>query len=112
MIIAPVCSSQVMKLYAWEPPFEKKVLEARRLEVMELRKTAVLNALITLCWVVSPALVIRYHASFLFFFLFLKVFENTLSPVLALSISRESLYNACVLTCLYSLQGYFTIVSD
>ncbi|KAK3775938.1 hypothetical protein RRG08_000349 [Elysia crispata] len=66
---------KVMKLYAWEPPFEKKVLEARRLEVMELRKTAVLNALITLCWVVSPALVtVTTFASYIF------ITGNSLTP--------------------------------
>ncbi|KAK3802036.1 hypothetical protein RRG08_064629 [Elysia crispata] len=48
---------KVLKLYAWEPSFQKKILEVRRHEVLELRKAAVLNSINSLCWVISPVLV-------------------------------------------------------
>ncbi|GFS01334.1 canalicular multispecific organic anion transporter 1, partial [Elysia marginata] len=48
---------KVLKLYAWEPSFQKKILELRRLEVIELRKGAILASFNTLCWIISPVLV-------------------------------------------------------
>ena len=48
---------QVLKLYAWEPSFQKKILELRRLEVAELKKAAILSSVNVLCWITSPVLV-------------------------------------------------------
>ncbi|RUS69236.1 hypothetical protein EGW08_023002, partial [Elysia chlorotica] len=48
---------KVLKLYAWEPSFQKKILEARRLEVLELKKAAVFTSINYFCWVISPVLV-------------------------------------------------------
>ncbi|KAK3802039.1 hypothetical protein RRG08_064632 [Elysia crispata] len=48
---------KVLKLYAWEPSFQKKILELRRLEVIELKKGAILASINTLCWIISPVLV-------------------------------------------------------
>ncbi|CAG7784814.1 unnamed protein product [Allacma fusca] len=45
---------KVLKLYAWEPPFEEQVRLARRKEVWILRKIAILNAVSTLLDVCSP----------------------------------------------------------
>ncbi|GFO38362.1 canalicular multispecific organic anion transporter 1 [Plakobranchus ocellatus] len=47
---------KVLKLYAWEPSFQKKILELRRLEVAQLRKSAILSSFNTLCWLLSPVM--------------------------------------------------------
>lgn len=48
---------KVLKLYAWEPSFAKKVLEIRKNELRVLRKSAYLNALSTFAWVSAPFMV-------------------------------------------------------
>uniref|UniRef100_A0A8D0L774 MRP3 protein n=1 Tax=Sphenodon punctatus TaxID=8508 RepID=A0A8D0L774_SPHPU len=48
---------KVLKLYAWEPSFEEKVLEIRKNELRVLRKAAYLNSLSTFAWVSAPFLV-------------------------------------------------------
>ncbi|XP_078385226.1 ATP-binding cassette sub-family C member 3 [Cetorhinus maximus] len=48
---------KVLKLYAWEPSFEQKVLGIRQKELSILRKAAYLNALSTFTWTTAPFLV-------------------------------------------------------
>ncbi|XP_053309482.1 ATP-binding cassette sub-family C member 3 [Spea bombifrons] len=48
---------KVLKLYAWEPSFEQKVLEIRSKELNVLKKSAYLNALSTFAWTSAPFLV-------------------------------------------------------
>lgn len=48
---------KVIKLYAWEPAFEKKVNLVRSKEINLLRKVAYMNALSTFSWTVAPFLV-------------------------------------------------------
>ena len=48
---------QVLKLYAWEPSFEKKVTEIRDKELNVLKKAAYLNAISTFFWTSAPFLV-------------------------------------------------------
>jgi len=49
----------VLKLYAWEPSFEKQVLDIRDKEIATLRSTAYLNAGTSFLWSCAPFLV-RY----------------------------------------------------
>uniref|UniRef100_K7FZT5 ATP binding cassette subfamily C member 3 n=1 Tax=Pelodiscus sinensis TaxID=13735 RepID=K7FZT5_PELSI len=48
---------KVLKLYAWEPSFEEKVLEIRKNELHVLKKAAYLNSLSTFAWISAPFLV-------------------------------------------------------
>ncbi|XP_033988992.1 canalicular multispecific organic anion transporter 2 isoform X2 [Trematomus bernacchii] len=48
---------KVLKLYAWENSFKKKVLDIRQKELDVLRKTAYLGALSTMAWTSAPFLV-------------------------------------------------------
>ncbi|KAL9928607.1 multidrug-Resistance like Protein 1 isoform 2-T4 [Glossina fuscipes fuscipes] len=48
---------KVLKLYAWEPSFEKKVLEIRDKEIATLKSTAYLNASTSFLWSCAPFLV-------------------------------------------------------
>ena len=48
---------QVLKLYAWEPSFEKKVLDIRNKELNVLKKMSYLNSFTTFTWTVAPYLV-------------------------------------------------------
>ena len=48
---------QVLKLYAWEPSFEKKVADIRNKELDVLKKAAYLNAISTFFWTSAPFLV-------------------------------------------------------
>ncbi|KRF85630.1 multidrug resistance-associated protein 1 isoform X15 [Drosophila virilis] len=48
---------KVLKLYAWEPSFEKQVLDIRDKEIATLRATAYLNASTSFLWSCAPFLV-------------------------------------------------------
>jgi len=48
---------KVLKLYAWEPSFQEKVLAIRQKELDVLRRTAYLGALSTMAWTSAPFLV-------------------------------------------------------
>lgn len=48
---------KVLKLYAWEPSFEKKVREIRNKELDVIRKASYLNAVSTFFWTSAPFLV-------------------------------------------------------
>ena len=48
---------QVLKLYAWEESFQKKILEVRAKELVTLRKVAYLTAWTALSWLMAPYLV-------------------------------------------------------
>nr|NP_995692.1 Multidrug-Resistance like protein 1, isoform J [Drosophila melanogaster]AAS64693.1 Multidrug-Resistance like protein 1, isoform J [Drosophila melanogaster] len=48
---------KVLKLYAWEPSFEKQVLDIRDKEIATLRSTAYLNAGTSFLWSCAPFLV-------------------------------------------------------
>ncbi|XP_043918031.1 ATP-binding cassette sub-family C member 3 [Protopterus annectens] len=48
---------KVLKLYAWEPSFQAKVLEIRQKELNVLRKSAYLSAASTFAWISAPFLV-------------------------------------------------------
>jgi hypothetical protein len=48
---------QVLKLYAWEPSFEQKVLDIRGKEIKVLRTAAYLNAATSFIWACAPFLV-------------------------------------------------------
>ncbi|RUS91376.1 hypothetical protein EGW08_000893 [Elysia chlorotica] len=48
---------KVIKLYAWEPSFQKKILELRKQEAVQLRKGQTLTSVSVLIWVASPVLV-------------------------------------------------------
>lgn len=48
---------KVLKLYAWEPSFEKQVLNIRDKEIHTLRQTAYLNAGTSFLWSCAPFLV-------------------------------------------------------
>uniref|UniRef100_UPI00398E8F75 ATP-binding cassette sub-family C member 3-like isoform X2 n=1 Tax=Pristiophorus japonicus TaxID=55135 RepID=UPI00398E8F75 len=48
---------KVLKLYAWEPSFEQKVLAIRQKELKILKKAAYLNALSTFTWTTAPFIV-------------------------------------------------------
>ncbi|RUS82077.1 hypothetical protein EGW08_010154, partial [Elysia chlorotica] len=69
---------KVLKLYAWEPSFQEKILELRRLEVKELRTGAILASINTLCWIISPVLV-----TLLSFVAYVLITGNSLTPAKA-----------------------------
>ncbi|XP_068141679.1 multidrug resistance-associated protein 1 isoform X2 [Drosophila tropicalis] len=48
---------KVLKLYAWEPSFEKQVLDIRDKEIATLKSTAYLNASTSFLWSCAPFLV-------------------------------------------------------
>ncbi|CAG2256912.1 ABCC1 [Mytilus edulis] len=48
---------QVLKLYAWEPSFEKQILDIRNKELVVLRRMAYLNAVVSFTWTTAPFLV-------------------------------------------------------
>lgn len=48
---------KVLKLYAWEPSFEKLILEVRQREIDNIRKAAIYNAGIYFVWTIVPFLV-------------------------------------------------------
>ncbi|XP_067914713.1 ATP-binding cassette sub-family C member 3 isoform X1 [Heterodontus francisci] len=48
---------KVLKLYAWEPSFEQKVLAIRQKELSILKKAAYLGALSTFTWITAPFIV-------------------------------------------------------
>ncbi|XP_014673768.1 PREDICTED: multidrug resistance-associated protein 1-like [Priapulus caudatus] len=48
---------RVLKLYAWEPPFQEKLLEIRERELVVLRSTNYLNAVSSFTWACAPFLV-------------------------------------------------------
>jgi ATP-binding cassette subfamily C (CFTR/MRP) protein 1 len=48
---------RVLKLYAWEPCFEKQITDIRRIELDVLKKTAFLNAYSNVLWTCAPFLV-------------------------------------------------------
>ncbi|XP_053393096.1 multidrug resistance-associated protein 1-like isoform X2 [Mercenaria mercenaria] len=48
---------KVLKLYAWEASFEKKVLDIRNKELAVLKKMSYLNACTTFTWTVAPVAV-------------------------------------------------------
>uniref|UniRef100_A0A674JRT1 ATP binding cassette subfamily C member 3 n=1 Tax=Terrapene triunguis TaxID=2587831 RepID=A0A674JRT1_9SAUR len=48
---------KVLKLYAWEPSFQEKVLEIRKNELRVLKKAAYLNSLSIFAWISAPFLV-------------------------------------------------------
>lgn len=50
---------QVLKLYAWEPSFEQKVLDIRGKEIKVLRTAAYLNAATSFIWACAPFLVLK-----------------------------------------------------
>ena len=56
------CSSlpQVIKLYAWEIPFQKQVMGIRQQELDVLKATAYLNAASSFTWTCAPFLVSIY----------------------------------------------------
>lgn len=48
---------KVLKLYAWEPSFEKQVLNIRAKEISVLKQTAYMNAGTSFIWSCAPFLV-------------------------------------------------------
>ncbi|XP_063443624.1 multidrug resistance-associated protein 1-like isoform X2 [Mytilus trossulus] len=48
---------KVLKLYAWEPSFEKQILDIRNKELVVLRRMAYLNAVVSFTWTTAPFLV-------------------------------------------------------
>lgn len=55
---------QVLKLYAWELSFQKKILAIRNDELEVLKKTSYLNAASSFTWTCAPFLV-RVNSSYL-----------------------------------------------
>lgn len=64
---------KVLKLYAWEPSFEKKVLDIRNKELNVLKKMSYLNSFTTFTWTVAP-----YLVSLVTFAVYVMVDENNI----------------------------------
>ncbi|CAF4580458.1 unnamed protein product, partial [Didymodactylos carnosus] len=47
----------VLKLYAWEPAFIRRVLDIRENELICIRKKAIVSAISTFAWTFTPILV-------------------------------------------------------
>ena len=59
---------KVLKLYAWEPSFEKKVSGFRENELKDIKAANYINAFGSMCWLLSPYLVsIKPKMSYLIF---------------------------------------------
>lgn len=56
---------KVLKLYAWEPSFEKLILDIRKKEMNIIKKIAILNSTTYFIWSVAPFLILM--ASFITF---------------------------------------------
>ncbi|KAH9514953.1 Multidrug resistance-associated protein 1 [Bulinus truncatus] len=52
-----LCGMKVLKLYAWEPPFHRKISDIRSNETGILLKIAYLNVLISVCFNAAPYLI-------------------------------------------------------
>ena len=63
---------KILKLYAWEEAFKKKIDDIRNKEIKHLRKITYLNAVGVLLWSCSPFLVSSY-------FVFLSMCYNVLT---------------------------------
>ena len=48
---------KVLKLYAWEPSFERDILECREKELQGIRKINYYNAVGAMTWLLTPYLV-------------------------------------------------------
>ena len=48
---------QVLKLYAWEPSFDRRVAQVRMQEIAYLLKIAILYLCTGVCWNIAPFLV-------------------------------------------------------
>ncbi|XP_059176453.1 ATP-binding cassette sub-family C member 2-like [Physella acuta] len=57
MVNEVLCGMKVLKLYAWEDQFKKKVEDIRQMEVTQLYKVAFLYVMSGLCWGITPFLV-------------------------------------------------------
>lgn len=54
---------KVLKLYAWEPSFEEKIVKIRNKEIRVLKSAAYLNAGTAFIWACAPFLVSSLCAS-------------------------------------------------
>lgn len=52
---------KVLKLYAWEPPFEEEITKIRNQELKVLRRASYLNAFSSFTWICAPFLVSLYY---------------------------------------------------
>uniref|UniRef100_A0A5S6Q235 ABC-type glutathione-S-conjugate transporter n=1 Tax=Trichuris muris TaxID=70415 RepID=A0A5S6Q235_TRIMR len=48
---------KVLKLHAWEPAFEKKLVAVRKKELQMLRKAAIYGSIVTFTWTMAPSLI-------------------------------------------------------
>lgn len=52
-----LCGIKVLKLYAWEPIFEKQIMQIREKEIELLRKVIYLRSAVSFVWCCAPFLV-------------------------------------------------------
>lgn len=97
---------KVLKLYAWEPSFEKLILGTRGKEVSLLKKTAIFNAGTYFIWTLAPFLVTL--TSFITFVLM----GNKLTPTIAfVSLSLFAILRGPMAMCkLFKAFPYFNFV--
>ena len=48
---------KILKLYAWEPSFERQLLSHREKELQNIKMVNYINAFGSLCWLLAPYLV-------------------------------------------------------
>ncbi|BFZ17594.1 hypothetical protein BsWGS_20633 [Bradybaena similaris] len=66
---------KVLKLYAWEPSFQAKLTQIRQAEIVQLKKAAIYQSVSTLCWLLSPVLVILFT-----FIAYVLITQESLTP--------------------------------
>jgi len=64
---------KVLKLYAWEMAFIRRITDIREKELICIRKKAIVSALSTVVWTFSPILVGEKFWIDLYYIIFLKV---------------------------------------
>ena len=57
VIFVIICWLQILKLYAWEESFMKKIFDIRSVELKYLRNTAILGAAFRFTYTCSPFMV-------------------------------------------------------
>ena len=55
--VGSLLCQQVIKLYAWEIPFQKQIVDIREAELRILRKSRIVDIAATLTWYTAPFLV-------------------------------------------------------
>ena len=57
---------KVLKLYAWELPFQNQILSNRQKELKDIKNINYINAFGAICWLLTPYLVGIFNINYLY----------------------------------------------